>query len=116
MSWFQEEAINLCCMLEAVAPKYGCHVALTGGLLYKEGQRKDADVVIYRHRQCPKIDFDGLFANWESMGVRRTKDEPAGSFVIKAQWEGKSIDFLIPEAEGFYGDDGLELVSSEFQE
>lgn len=42
--WTQKEAIELCVKIEAICPKYGCHVALTGGLLYKEGERKDRGI------------------------------------------------------------------------
>lgn len=51
MSWTQEEAIQLCRLLEALAPTFGCHVALTGGCLYKDGERKDCDILLYRIRQ-----------------------------------------------------------------
>src|ERR1035437_5571090 len=56
--WTQTEAIELCVKVEAICPKYGCHVALTGGLLYKQGKRKDCDLLFYRIRQVEQIDFD----------------------------------------------------------
>ena len=62
MHWTQQEAIDLCRKIEAICPKYGCHVALTGGLLYKDGSRKDCDLLFYRIRQVERIDKDGLFA------------------------------------------------------
>lgn len=54
-------AIDLCKKVEKICPKYGCHVALTGGTLYKNEQRKDIDILFYRIRQVEKIDHDGLF-------------------------------------------------------
>lgn len=39
--WTQAEAIALCRKIEDVCPAFGCHVALTGGVLYKLGERKD---------------------------------------------------------------------------
>ena len=59
-TWTQPEAIALCKDLEAFAPEYGCHVALTGGLLYKDGPRKDVDIVLYRVRQVSEIDMAGM--------------------------------------------------------
>ena len=53
-------AVTLCRLIETFAPQYGCHVALTGGCLYKNGDRKDIDVLFYRIRQVEKIDHDGL--------------------------------------------------------
>ncbi len=42
--WTQEEAIELCRIIEDICPQAGCHVALTGGCLYKDGERKDLDI------------------------------------------------------------------------
>lgn len=58
--WTQQLAIDLCVAIEAIAPDFGCHVALTGGSLYKSGERKDVDVLFYRIRQVDKIDREGL--------------------------------------------------------
>lgn len=94
MSWTQEEAIELCCKIEAFAPLYGCHVALTGGTLYKPGVRKDVDIVFYRIRQTPAIDVDGLMAAMTGLGIETTRDF---GWVCKAAWRGRVIDFLFPE-------------------
>lgn len=45
MFWTQAEAIALCREIEQICPRFGCHVALTGGCLYKDGPRKDADLL-----------------------------------------------------------------------
>jgi len=39
---------DTCALFESVAHKYGWHVALTGGSLYKKGERKDLDIVFYQ--------------------------------------------------------------------
>lgn len=52
----QQAAIALCRRIEAICPEYGFHVALTGGCLYKEGDRKDMDILFYRIRQVPYKD------------------------------------------------------------
>lgn len=93
-TWTQQEAIELCVSIEAFAPKYGCHVALSGGCLYKIGQRKDCDIILYRIRQAPSIDFEGLFAEMAKMRI--TKLSGFG-FCHKAIYQNKPIDFLSPE-------------------
>lgn len=100
--WTQPEAIELCVKIEKLCPMHGCHVGLTGGVLYKEGPRKDLDLILYRIRQVEEIDYVGLFETLEAIGI--TKLSGFG-FCIKAQYEGKSIDFLLPEEEGSYNPD-----------
>lgn len=100
--WTQAEAIELCRKIEAVCPKYGCHVALTGGLLYKDGERKDCDIVFYRIRQLAEIDFEGLQIALEKLGIITVK---CYGFVTKMTYLGKPIDAFDPECiDG--GEDG----------
>lgn len=100
MKWTQQEAIALCVKLEAIAPNHGAHIVLSGGCLYKEGPRKDADIIIYRIRQAARIDFDGFFADIAKIGVAKIS---GFGFCHKAAYKGKFIDFLSPEeAEGTY--------------
>lgn len=97
--WTQAAALDLCRTLERIAPQFGAHVGLTGGLLYKDGPRKDCDVLIYRIRQTPVIDEDGLFQAFAAAGVTKT-----GGFgwCHKAEWRGMPIDFFFPEEAGEY--------------
>lgn len=95
--WDQDEAIALCIAIEAICPQYGCHVALTGGLLYKDGRRKDADILFYRIRQEPQIDVEGLFTALGQIGI--TKESGFG-WCVKGKKDGKNIDFFFPESEG----------------
>lgn len=98
VEWTQAEAILLCKFIEALAPEYGCHVALTGGLLYKSGPRKDCDIVLYRIRQAERIEADGLFSALEAVGLELKAPLPnPPKFVTKATWRGKSVDIFIPE-------------------
>lgn len=98
MKWTQLEAIELCRKVEEGCPAFGCHVALTGGLLYKEGDRKDCDLLFYRIRQIPEIDMPGLFNFLESIGL----ETPTGfGWVYKSKVEGpKSLDLFFPEEQG----------------
>jgi hypothetical protein len=111
LPWTQAEAIELCTAIETIAPKYGCHVALTGGLLYKSGPRKDADILIYRIRQTAAIDFDGLFASMKLLfGIERGPDY---GWCKKASLDGKPIDFFHPEDDTPYRGGSGEVTSDE---
>ena len=83
-------------MIEQVVPACGCHVALTGGLLYKTGERKDLDIVLYRIRQVERIDMELLWPALASIGVNRIS---GFGWVWKAEFLGKSVDILFPEEE-----------------
>lgn len=111
--WTQREAIDLCIKLERIAPAFGAHVALTGGLLYKSGQRKDCDILIYRIRQIEKIDIDGLFCAAKDIDIVKT-----GGFgwCHKAEYFGKPIDFFFPEEDGEYCDFNVEAHNIEMKE
>ena len=95
--WTQDEAIKLCAEIEAVCPPFGGHVALTGGLLYKQGPRKDCDILFYRIRQRDSIDLDGLWEALRAIGVERTR---GWGWCHKATWNGKAIDMFFPENDG----------------
>lgn len=96
--WTQAEAIALCRKIEDVCPAFGCHVALTGGVLYKLGERKDLDIVFYRIRQVEEIDVVGLFRGLAAIGIGRTTE--TGSFCVKATYRGRKIDIFFPEELG----------------
>jgi len=99
--WTQAEAIELAIAIEAVCPAYGCHVALTGGLLYKPGLRKDADLLFYRIRDWDEIDVKGLFGALASLGIVQGTDH---GWCKKATFHGKPIDFFFPDDDGSYPD------------
>lgn len=95
--WTQQQAIELCRKIEMLAPKYGCHVALTGGTLYHFGERKDADILFYRIRQVEEIDVDGLMSALADIGITPGRDY---GWCHKATYEGRAIDFFFPERPG----------------
>lgn len=98
--WSRDEAVALCRMIEQIAPKFGAHVALTGGCLYKDGVRKDCDVVLYRIRQRDEIEMEKLFAALRAaLGIEIVKE---CGFVIKARQGTNPVDFLVPEEGGEY--------------
>lgn len=92
--WTQAEAIELCCKIEVFAPSYGCHVALTGGTLYKTGERKDCDIVFYRIRQSDHIDVEGLMIALRPLGITPNHDH---GFCYKVRYQNKAVDFLFPD-------------------
>ncbi len=107
MNWTQADAIELCRKIEAICPPFGCHVALTGGTLYKDGPRKDLDVLFYRIRQRDTIDTDGLFQALRTIGVERTK---GFGWCHKAAFQGRNIDMFFPEnQDGDYRETENEL-------
>lgn len=100
--WTQDQAISL---INEIAPKTkeaGCHVALTGGCLYKEGERKDVDILFYRIRQVDDIDIEKLESILKDIGVNITDKY---GFVYKAIYKNKPVDLFFPEfQESIYGD------------
>jgi hypothetical protein len=103
MNWTQSEAIELCRKIEAVCPKHGCHVALTGGLLYKDGERKDCDLLFYRIRQAKEIDKAGLFTALQEFGVVEYQGFGwCHKARTKSQTEegAKELDLFFPEEDG----------------
>lgn len=98
--WTQQEAVELATEIEAFAPTFGCHVALTGGLLYKKGARKDCDLVLYRIRQIPQLDGIGLFEALAKIGLTPFGDY---GFCVKCNYKGRRVDLLFPNNdEGDY--------------
>ena len=107
IAWTQSEAIGLCRQIEQIAPAFGLHVALTGGLLYKDGPRKDADILLYRVRKVGPADIDwvGLFdALRDKLNIQHYPTHDYG-WCKKATWQGRAIDFFNPDDDGEYGDD-----------
>lgn len=107
--WTQDDAIELCRQIENIAPAFGCHVALTGGTLYKVGSRKDCDVLLYRIRQEPRIDVVGLFKALRSIGITTKDNGEIERWCVKAthvytqarsrRRYRRKIDFFFPEAQ-----------------
>lgn len=93
MSWTYEDARALCIAIEAIAPRYGYHVALTGGCLYKHGQRKDCDLVFYRHDNQPGSDQRGLLT---ALAYELGLGSHGGGWRYVGQFNGKTVDLLFP--------------------
>lgn len=94
--WTQAQAIDLCVKVESICQEFGCHVALTGWLLYKFGERKDCDILFYRIRQRSEIDMDGLWPALERIGFVKVS---GFGWCYKATYEGKAVDCFFPEEQ-----------------
>lgn len=89
----QRDAIELCKQLEHVAPAFGLHVALTGGCLYKHGERKDVDIILYRIRQVHEPDYKGFYMKCLELNICTVVADHG--WVTKAITpEGINIDFF----------------------
>jgi len=96
-AWTQTEAIELCRVIELICPAHGCHVALTGGLLYKQGERKDCDILFYRIRQVKEIDQERL---WEALALIGFEKQSGFGWCFKATYKEKPVDCFFPEEQG----------------
>lgn len=97
----QEDGIELCRLIHKALIDEHLYPALTGGLLYKDGPRKDIDIVIYRNRQkLNSFDLMDYYSDFKKIGVELKQSY---GFVTKAEWKGFSIDLFNPESDsGFY--------------
>lgn len=96
MMWTHEEAVELCRRLEEIAPAFGGHVALTGGTLYKDGLRKDVDILIYRSADEPEFKWDEFFVRAEAeLGICLHADYGWCKKAITAP-PARAIDFFDP--------------------
>lgn len=93
----RDDGINLCRLMYEKMCQYGYFPALTGGLLYKDGSRKDIDIVIFRHRQKHEdFEMSEIEPLLEECGL--TNIEYFG-FVTKANWNGVVVDLFNPETK-----------------
>lgn len=101
LPWVLSDAIELCTLIQSVSQKFNCHPALTGGLLYKTGRRKDCDIVIYQRGDTdgvrPPILWEGLWAALEKLGLFMDADY---GYVKKCKWNGKTVDIFDPTKDG----------------
>jgi hypothetical protein len=105
----------ICTLIESVAPRFGFHTGLTGGVLYKDGPRKDIDVVLYvRGSEEAAPDKAGLLIALVAE-TPLTIVEDFG-YVVKAQCGDMPVDLLFPHCDGEYvapPSESIPLVSEE---
>lgn len=100
--WTLPEAVALCTAIHEIpVQKFHCHPALTGGLLYKQGPRKDCDIVIYQRGdvdgQRLPIDWTGLWNALDGIGLTLIQDF---GYVKKCIYNGKQVDIFDPTQDG----------------
>lgn len=87
--------LELCQILRGELVDKGYYPALTGGLIYKNGPRKDIDIVIYRNRQDhDHFEMSDIFGELEQCGLENIEYY---GFVTKAKWKGFTVDLFNPE-------------------
>jgi len=95
-----ETAIELCTKLYKELKHLGVFPALTGGTLYKEGNRKDIDIIIYaKEENTCNLGSDNLAYYLARTGITEIKDF---GMVMKAKYNDQYIDLIQPQFEGKY--------------
>ncbi len=100
--WSLQEGLALCTAIhELPSQKFHCHPALTGGLLYKHGLRKDCDIVIYQrgdvNGERKPIDWTNLWVALDAIGLKLITDF---GYVKKCRYHGKTVDVFDPTQDG----------------
>ncbi len=96
---------KICKLIYETIGDCGFYPALTGGVLYKNGNRKDVDIVIFRNRQDVNafeiIDLEGVLTD---VGFY---DFNHYGFVTKCKYNGIDVDLFNPEtiSDDNYGDE-----------
>ena len=94
MNWTLDEAQKLCILVENAVRPANAHVALTGGVLYKDGARKDLDLLFYGVRQTYGVDPAILLPALEKLGFEIGEQY---GWVTKAYYQSKPVDLFFPE-------------------
>lgn len=104
----KDKAIKLCSKLYQILSPLYFYPALTGGCLYKEGERKDCDVVIFRNRQA-HTDFE-LRDLEPVLSLAGFTDFQHFGFVTKCKYQGDALDLFNPEttSDDDYDSDNVE--------
>lgn len=97
-AWTLREAVELCKLLEVVIPEAGFHIALTGGLLHKEGRQANCDLLFYQIRGV-QPNYEILWKYLTVAGVIRLPEDSYNGFVVRATYRGKAVDCLFPNAK-----------------
>lgn len=99
----QSTGIEICKALYDHLSPNGFFPALTGGLLYKDGERKDCDIVIFRHRQnVEQFEMEDINSLLESFWFTEIRHF---GFVTKCKMGCYEIDLFNPESKNGTDDD-----------
>lgn len=90
-------AIELCKAIYDEMGKDGIFPALTGGCLYKEGERKDIDIVLYFKRYSGPVETSDIAHKLKKVGLTNFKF--VTGYVTKAKYGELDVDLLNPETQ-----------------
>lgn len=111
-------AIRICTILYKLLEPYHVFPALTGGTLYKQGIRKDLDIILYKGSNGGELDaktmldkhvpiLNNVGTSLETL-LRNEGFDGMTDYgrVIKCKYGDTAIDLIMPEApEGTYPED-----------
>ena len=98
----RNDGIVLCQRLNKFLNK-AYFVALTGGLIFQQGERKDIDIIIYRNRATMPFETIQLGVKLTAFGFTNLRYY---GFVTKCEWQGHSVDILHPESDSEFNYEG----------
>lgn len=96
-----ELAVSIAKRVNSALEGTDMHIGLTGGVLYKEGTRKDIDFVIYRSKWTGRT-FNENEAQILYLALNKAELFVRANYgrVMKAVTrEGTELDFIIPESD-----------------
>lgn len=108
--WVLKDAIEVIVKIEEIAKSCNWHVGLTGGVLYKEGERKDLDIIFYRVRQTLEITNEELLGKLFNFGFSLHSNH---GWCVKATYADKCVALLFPELTGDYPIIGVDLAAGD---
>lgn len=100
--WNLRAALELCSMIEHHPKRGDFHVALTGGCLYRDGYRKDLDLLFYAHEDVELN--ENFLTKFLTQNIGMVKVRKCNEWVTKYTYEGKPIDVfsVIRPTDGDY--------------
>lgn len=110
-------AIELCKKLYNKTNNIFYYPALTGGTLYKEGDRKDIDLVFYSNRQKSTTKYELINSIYDIDNFVLL--EVYANWIWKAKYKGINIDIFFPEDPKVYDlnqDDSRLKIEEKLQE
>lgn len=99
-------AVAVCKEVESAISHLNCHVALTGGALYKRGMRKDLDLLFYRVRQAEHPSKEEILGALKLRGFEITDRQ--FNWCVKSKFYGADVDLFFPELHPEIAPDGEE--------
>ena len=98
-----EKAVDACKVIFNAISSSGFYPALTGGSLYRDGPRKDVDIVIFRNRQnVDSFEISDIEQHLAEVGFSEFSHF---GFVTKCKYKDLKIDLFNPETSIDFSDE-----------